>query len=164
MVAVEKKTIGSSIPFRNPFRNLMRLLMNTQRSQKTSRAQIWLVIATSTNRFQNGWCKSKRLGPGALFRAHWNPGPAFTYICNPTICRRIRSKLLLLYPNPFLPGGWVGHIWDWPMHMLFLLTTGIRGVWLADNTCVLLMIITHYKTWRSVRAVQYTPLVSQTSR
>ena len=149
----------------------MRLLMNTQQCQKKQsranfkdRTHFRLVITTSTNRFQNGWCKSKRLGPGALFRAHWNPGPAFTYICSPTVCRRIRSKLLLLYLNPFLPGGWGGHIWDWPMHMLFLLTTGIRGVWLADNTCVLLMIITHYKTWGAVRAVQYTPLVTQTSR
>ena len=53
-----------------------------------------LLIATSTNRFQNGWCKRKRLGPGALFRAHRIPDPAFTYKCSPTVCRRKRSKLL----------------------------------------------------------------------
>ena len=74
--------------------------MNTQQYQKTSRANFKdithfrLVITTSTNRFQNGWCKSKRLGPGALFRAHWTPGPAFTFSCIPTVCRRKRSKLL----------------------------------------------------------------------
>ena len=78
----------------------MRLLMNAQQCQKTSRANFKdithfrLVITTSTNRFQNGWCKSKRLGPGALFRAHWTPGTAFTYTCSPTVCRRKRSKLL----------------------------------------------------------------------
>ena len=58
------------------------------------RTHFRLVITTSTNSFQNGWCKSKRLGPGALFRAHWTPGPAFTYTCSPTVCIRKRSKLL----------------------------------------------------------------------
>ena len=40
-------------------------------------SQARLLIATSTNRFQDGWCKSKLLGPGALFRArpHWTPCP-----------------------------------------------------------------------------------------
>ena len=71
--------------------------MNTQQCQKTVNLKdithFRLVIATSTNRFQNGRCKSKRLGPAALFRAHETPGPAFTYTCSPTVCRRKRSKL-----------------------------------------------------------------------
>ena len=67
------------------------------------RTHIRLVITTSTNRFQNGWCKSKRLGPGALFRAHWTPGPAFTYIHvvpqfadgkDPNYCLQINGNVL----------------------------------------------------------------------
>ena len=88
----------------------MRLLMNTQQCQKKQsranfkdRTHFRLVITTSTNRFQNGWCKSKRLGPGALFRAHWTPGPAFTYIHvvpqsadgkDPNYCLQINGNVL----------------------------------------------------------------------
>ena len=67
------------------------------------RTHFRLVITTSTNRFQNGWCKSKRLGPGALFRAHWTPGPVFTYIHvvpqfadgkDPNYCLQINGNVL----------------------------------------------------------------------
>ena len=79
--------------------------MNTQQCQKNSRANFKdithfrFVIATSTNRFQNGWCKSKRLGPGALFRTHWTPGPAFTYTRfadgkDPNYCLQINGNVL----------------------------------------------------------------------
>ena len=86
----------------------MKLLMNTQQCQKTSRALILktthfrLVITTSTNRFQNGWCKSKRLGPGALFRAHWtrvqplliDVVPPFADGKDPNYCLQINENVL----------------------------------------------------------------------
>ena len=97
-----EQTIGSSTPFRKtghlliaPYEAVNEHSMPKKQSRPNFKdiTHFRLVIATSTNRFQNGWCKSKRLGPGALFRAHWSPGLAFTYTCSPTVCRRKRYKL-----------------------------------------------------------------------
>ena len=101
-----EQTIGSSTSFRRTSHMLIApyeavnehstMPKNQSRVNLKDRTHFRLVITTSTNRFQNGWCKSKRLGPVALFRAHWTPGPAFTYTCSPTVCRRRRSKLLFI--------------------------------------------------------------------
>ena len=75
---------------------------NQSRVNLKDRTHFRLVITTSTNRFQNGWCKSKRLGPGALFRAHWtrvqplliDVVPPFADGKDPNYCLQINENFL----------------------------------------------------------------------